>query len=173
MMLKYFALAAFLLQIQVCSVYAKNSDIDTGLKDEQIYQLNFKKLKQEEASVRAFIQALKKFNNKDHQGAIVDFTKAIKIDPNYKDAYIFRGISRNSLEDYQGAILDFTKAININPSDANAYGLRASSRHSLGDYQGFIVDLNQSANLHLEQGNMERYQQTLSLIKNIQRRRQE
>ena len=84
-MLKYFALTAVLLQIQIGSVYASNSDIHKGLKDEQSYQLNFQKLKQGKTSSQVkvyYSQAQNKSRNKDYKGAIRDYTQAIKTDCN-------------------------------------------------------------------------------------------
>jgi tetratricopeptide (TPR) repeat protein len=72
------------------SASANNSDIYKGLKDEQSYQLNFQKLKQGKPSSQAkvyYSQAENKYQNKDYEGAILDLTQAIKIDPNYADAY--------------------------------------------------------------------------------------
>ena len=59
--------------------------------------------------------------NGDFSGAIANYTKAIKIDPNYADAYINRGLAKDNLEDYYGAIADYNKAIELDPNDAVAY----------------------------------------------------
>ncbi|MFN5953244.1 MAG: tetratricopeptide repeat protein [Dolichospermum sp.] len=48
----------------------------------------------------------------DKQGAIDDYTQAIKI-PNYVNAYFNRGNVRNELGDKQSAIKDFQTAANI------------------------------------------------------------
>ncbi|MDD1434697.1 tetratricopeptide repeat protein, partial [Dolichospermum sp. ST_sed6] len=40
----------------------------------------------------------------DKQGAIDDYTQAIRINPNFAYAYYNRGIVRSKLEDKQGAI---------------------------------------------------------------------
>ena len=42
-----------------------------------------------------------------------DYTQAIKIDPNYVNAYNNRGLARDDLGDKQGAIKDFQTAANI------------------------------------------------------------
>ena len=36
----------------------------------------------------------------DHNGAISDFTKAIKINPEYPEAYYNRGVAKRKLKDY-------------------------------------------------------------------------
>ena len=43
---------------------------------------------------------------KDYTGAIVDFSKAIELDPENKYAYYSRGTAKYELEDYRGAIAD-------------------------------------------------------------------
>ncbi len=77
----------------------------------------------------------------DSQKAIVNFTKAIEINPNDADAYYYRGNFRIQSKDYQGAIADFTKAIEINPKDAQSYYNRSLARVLLGDKQEAIADL--------------------------------
>jgi tetratricopeptide (TPR) repeat protein len=77
-----------------------------------------------------------------YQEAINDYTQAIRINPNYADAYLKRGIARDVLQDFHGAIEDFTEVIRINPNNAEAYNKRGISRLSLKipDLQGAIED---------------------------------
>jgi|688.fasta_scaffold02151_15 tetratricopeptide (TPR) repeat protein len=79
----------------------------------------------------------------DKQGAIDDYTLAIKINPNYAKAYYNRGYVRKDLGDKQGAIDDFNLAIKFNPNFAEAYYNRGYVRNELGDKQGAIDDYNQ------------------------------
>ena len=150
-MLKYFALAVVLLQIQVGSAYANNSDINKGLKDEQSYQLNFQKLKQGKPSSPAEIyynRGNARYKLGDKQGAIQDYNQAIKINPNEAKAYYGRGNVRSDLGDKQGAIQDYNQAIKINPKDAEAYYNRGFVRSKLGDKQGAIDDYNQAIKIN-------------------------
>ena len=62
-----------------------------------------------------------KYNKGDCQGAMADWTKAIKINPQYDDSCVNLGFSRTELGDFRGAIADYTKAIEINPQRADAY----------------------------------------------------
>ena len=57
----------------------------------------------------------------DYQGAIFQFTQAIKNNPNYAEAYYNRGNARLVLENNQEAINDFEQAIKINPNYIDAY----------------------------------------------------
>jgi tetratricopeptide (TPR) repeat protein len=56
-------------------------------------------------------KGITKYNLKDYSGSIIDFTKAIEINPEYAEAYYNRGISKDDIQDYLGAIADYTKAI--------------------------------------------------------------
>ncbi len=46
-----------------------------------------------------------------YQEAIADYTKAIEIDPNYKEPYNIRGLTFKAMQRYEEAIADYTKAI--------------------------------------------------------------
>lgn len=87
-----------------------------------------------------FIQAGDKYNKGDYQGAIADYTSALKINPNYDLAYFNRGLARYNLADKQGAIADYNLAIKINPNFSYTYFLRGIVRSELGDTQGAIAD---------------------------------
>ena len=50
----------------------------------------------------------KEYELNDYNGAILDYTKAIAINPKFKDAYIARGFTKFFLKDYTGAIADYT-----------------------------------------------------------------
>ena len=80
----------------------------------------------------------------DKQGAIDDFTLAIKINPNDALAYNNRGLVRSELGDKPGAIDDFNQAIKINPNYALAYNNRGNVRDDLGDKPGAIDDYTQA-----------------------------
>lgn len=55
-------------------------------------------------------------NNGEHHKAIVAFTKAIELDPNFAPAYSNRGWAYIELGQYEQAIADCTKAIELDPS---------------------------------------------------------
>ncbi|MEI6370115.1 MAG: tetratricopeptide repeat-containing serine protease family protein [Nostocales cyanobacterium ELA608] len=78
----------------------------------------------------------------DKQGAIDDYNQAIKINPNYANAYYNRGNVRDDLGDKQGAIDDYNLAIKINPNYALAYNNRGNARADLGDKPRAIDDFN-------------------------------
>ncbi len=89
-----------------------------------------------------YIKANEKYDQKDYRGAIADYSEAIRLNPNYAEAYLNRGDTHYDLGDKQGALADYNAALNINPNYANAYIGRGNVRDDLGDNQGAIADYN-------------------------------
>jgi tetratricopeptide (TPR) repeat protein len=95
-----------------------------------------------------FLQAVDKQNRRDLQGAILAYTEAIRLNPNFVEAYNNRGMSRSDLGDKQGAIADFNQALQISPNSVEPYVNRGVARYSLGDTQGAIADFNQALQIN-------------------------
>jgi len=83
-------------------------------------------------------------NSSKNKDAINAFTKAIKIDPQFAEAYVNRGGAYFNLRNYQQAIKEVTRAIEINPQDAKAYNLRGGAYLSLRSYRQAIEDLDKA-----------------------------
>jgi tetratricopeptide (TPR) repeat protein len=94
-----------------------------------------------------FNNGLAKYHLTDYYGAIEDFTKAIKVNPNDADTYYNRGVAKSSLGDIKGAIADFTKAIKINPNYDYAYYNRGLAKYPLGDKNGSCQDARKAQQL--------------------------
>ena len=62
------------------------------------------------------LKDLRKFDE-----SILSFNHALKINPNYAEAYSNLGIALNELGKFEEAILNHRKAIKINPNYAEAY----------------------------------------------------
>lgn len=108
-------------------------------------------IKVNKAQAKVFFDRALNRNKDDNYGAISDCTEAIRINPQYGDAYLLRGVSKASLGDSYGAIADFTEAIRFK-SDfiplENIYRWRALTKASLGDKYGAISDYNESIRLN-------------------------
>jgi tetratricopeptide (TPR) repeat protein len=84
----------------------------------------------------------------DYTSAITDYSEAIRINPNYADAYYWRGAAKSFLSDKQGAIADYSKAIRLNPNYADAYYWRGKTKFSLNDKKGAITDYSEAIRIN-------------------------
>lgn len=86
----------------------------------------------------------------DYQGAIEDFTKAIRKDEDYFEAYNDRGFAKMKLLDYEDAIADFDKAIELNPKSYRAWYNRGVLKYITEKKESACIDLNKSLELGYE-----------------------
>jgi tetratricopeptide (TPR) repeat protein len=78
--------------------------------------------------------------NGEYDEAIVNFTEAIRLDPELADAYRDRGTCHAQKGEYDQAIADLTEAIRLDPEQALAYYNRGGAKLGRGDYEGAIAD---------------------------------
>ena len=100
----------------------------------------------------------------DYQGAIDDYTQAIKINADDIDAYYYRGNAHFDLGKYAAAISDYTQVIKINYHYINAYYNRGNARLEIGDKQGAIEDFHKAADLYWQEGKLAEYKDTQARI---------
>ena len=72
--------------------------------------------------------------------AIVSYTEAIRLKPDYVEAYVNRGIAKASLGQYVAAIEDYDTAIRLKPDFALVYNNRGATKVGLGQYFAAIED---------------------------------
>lgn len=96
-----------------------------------------------------YAKGVTKLEALDYKGAIVEFSKAIEINPSYKMAYADRAFSKARILDYRGAISDFTKLIELAPEAGRPYIERGIVKDRLYDYRGAIADFNKALELNL------------------------
>ena len=63
-----------------------------------------------------FASAFSKYQSGDYKGSVENYTLAIKIKPDYNDAYFNRAISYDKMGEYKKALADFTKIISSAPT---------------------------------------------------------
>lgn len=88
-------------------------------------------------------QGLNKLSRSDYAAALKDFKQALRVDPNFIDAYICQSIVYYYQEDYQEAIAICNQVLQINPSNVDAYNNRGLNRCAMGEYKEAIADFNQ------------------------------
>jgi tetratricopeptide (TPR) repeat protein len=77
----------------------------------------------------------------DIRNAIADFTEAIKLNPKFTEAYLYRGYTWFSAGDHPRAVADFTAAIKLNPDLAGAYEFRMAVYRQEGQFGPAIADM--------------------------------
>ncbi|MEC4816677.1 MAG: tetratricopeptide repeat protein [Scytonema sp. PMC 1069.18] len=112
------------------------------------------------SAVTFLTQGLQKSDLGDLQGALADYTQAIRINPRYSLAYYNRGIVYQDLGETEAALVDYGKAIEINQNWGkgglvDAYINRGLLRDQQGDRKGAISDYDQA--IHLNPRDSEAY----------------
>lgn len=87
-----------------------------------------------------FQNGLTKFKSKNYEGAIIDYTSAIKLDPKFAEAYRQRGNTKGWLQDYQGRLDDLNRAIGLDSKNPVYYADRAVAKSYLDDWAGQVAD---------------------------------
>jgi len=83
----------------------------------------------------------------DATAAIAHFNEAIRLDNQFPEAYISRGIVRRAKGETDGAIADYTAALKLDPKSVRAYINRGISRNAKGDKEGAIQDYSEAIKL--------------------------
>jgi len=76
----------------------------------------------------------------DFYGALADFNIAIKLKPDYPEAYSNRGIAYVKIGKFDSAIDDYNKAIELNPHCAKVYFNRGIAKFYMNDKMGACDD---------------------------------
>ncbi|HET6243587.1 MAG: tetratricopeptide repeat protein [Bacteroidetes bacterium] len=93
---------------------------------------------------------LTKLKEGDITNAIIDFDKAIELNPKLEVAYDYRGLAKVQSGDLVGAIQDYNSVIEINPKNREIYPYRGYVKQQLKDYRGAILDYTKSIELNVE-----------------------
>jgi tetratricopeptide (TPR) repeat protein len=96
----------------------------------------------------SYDRGLAAYNRKEYDTAIREYTEAIRIDPNYVNAYVERGIAYRYKGDNDRAIADYTDAIRLNSINALAYYNRGLAYYYKGDYDRAIGDYTDAIRLN-------------------------
>jgi tetratricopeptide (TPR) repeat protein/S1-C subfamily serine protease len=145
----------------------KAIDLAIGLERSDLRLLNLKAMiledkKQYAQAVVIYDELIRKqpqayaYNNRgtakselgNEQEAILDYDRAIALNPKFALAYYGRGTAKSALGNKQEAILDYDRAISLNPKDAKAYNNRGNAKSALGNKQEAIADFDRAISLN-------------------------
>ncbi len=110
-------------------------------------------------------QGIRYSNRKKLNEAIDAFTVAIKVNPNYYEAYLLRGINYGKKGKHDLAIEDFIKAITINPNEPDAYLGRGLVYVYAYKYDLAIMDFNKAIEIDPDYYDAYRYRGDLYFYK--------
>ncbi len=94
---------------------------------------------------------LEKARQGDLAGAIKEFSRALKVNPQFSDAYYKRAVTRFDFGDLQGAIEDYNKLLQMHPDHINAYCGRGLTNLALGNMEAAIEDATQATRINPKQ----------------------
>ena len=86
----------------------------------------------------------------DAQEKIRAYSEAIRLYPDYAEAFRNRGIARHSVDDLSGALADYGKAIQLNPNDFHSYHNRGMIRARRGAKTGAKEDYDKAIRIKMD-----------------------
>ncbi|MEK7483810.1 MAG: tetratricopeptide repeat protein, partial [Planctomycetota bacterium] len=105
-------------------------------------------LSQPTSSKEYILRAFVKTEMNDLEGAILDYSEALRLNPKEDEAYTKRGILKSNKEDLEGAITDFNETIRLKPRHFEGYLQRGNTKMKKNDLEGAILDYNDALRLN-------------------------
>ena len=103
-----------------------------------------RKAEETERQRQATLQAERERKAKADAEVEAIFNEAIRLNPNYAQAYGSRGAAYRAKGENDRAIADFNEAIRLNPNYAQAYGSRGAAYRAKGENDRAIADFNEA-----------------------------
>lgn len=123
--------AATLKTLSINTTPASDEQRDLGLQDSRAYNK----------------RGLAHVGTRNYEQAIVDYSKAIELDPEYAEAYNNRSTAHLSMENYGQAVTDCQQAITLAPDFVSAYVNRAIAYTGLRQYEQALADYGKALEL--------------------------
>jgi Flp pilus assembly protein TadD len=104
-------------------------------------------LQRDNPAVSHYRQGRAHARNGDLVRAIESFSRALRLNPKYTDAFVSRGIALSQSGDYDNAIADLSEALAIDSRNAMAYYYRGQIHYRYRNYAYAVADYDQSLRL--------------------------
>jgi tetratricopeptide (TPR) repeat protein/V8-like Glu-specific endopeptidase len=91
-------------------------------------------------SSSTFVRGVGRARNRDHAGAIQEFTKSILVNHRFAAAFLNRGISKSEVGDDRGSLADQASSLELDPNQSIALLNRGVLRYRQGDKSGALKD---------------------------------
>lgn len=88
------------------------------------------------------------YESKNYASALVEFTKAIELEPTYADAYIFRGNVYYSLGEFALAVSDYAKGVELGTKADFFYEYKGNANSTLGNHAQAVKDFNRAISIN-------------------------
>jgi len=98
-------------------------------------------------SEKFFASGFGKYQNKDYYGALIDYTLAIKNNPDNYKLYLCRSIVYIELEEYKNALIDLDSAMKYEINDAEVYFYLAYIDYKKNNFKEAIIRFDRAVNL--------------------------
>jgi tetratricopeptide (TPR) repeat protein len=129
-----------------------STTIQRAVQKQQVAAGKAMDVKEKELTAQAWYEKGFRLNdNSDEE--IHCYTEAIRLKPDYADAYCSRGVARYHKKDLDGAIKDYTEAIRLKPDHVEAYYNRGVARRNKKDLDGAIKDHTKAIRLKPDDAN--------------------
>lgn len=86
----------------------------------------------------------------EYDAAIVDYNKAIELNPKESSIYFSRGLAYFNNKSFTPAIADFDKVIELDPKEATAYFKRGNALEKIGNFEKALTDYQKAVELDPE-----------------------
>jgi len=83
----------------------------------------------------------------EYDAAIVDYNKAVELNPKESTIFFSRAMAFFNNKNYTLAIADFDKVIELDPQEASAYFKRGNSHEKLGNFEKAVSDYKKAVEL--------------------------
>jgi tetratricopeptide (TPR) repeat protein len=87
------------------------------------------------------------YASEDIETKIAEYDEAIRLNPDYSEAFNNRGNDRRAQGDLAGASADYDEPIRLDPGNAAAFNNRGTARYDRGDLAGAIADYDEAIRL--------------------------